>query len=148
VVLIPDLGYTDRNALQIERSTQNGSLTAAASRALRQFGIEEEGLAAQVPGTIEGTLVIETSLRDRNVVAVDLARFGELRRNAPDGTHPAEPKFALHQTPDSLRPTGDGPPAPVVGDPPNLLQVQISLSLTVGIKVDDPSAVRVIWLGQ
>ena len=113
-----------------------------------QFGIEEEGLAAQVTGTIEGTLVIETSLRDRNVVAVDLARFGELRRNAPDGTRPAEPEFALHQTPDLLRPTGDGAPAPVFGSPPNLLQVQISLSMTVGIKVDDPSAVCVIRLGQ
>jgi len=148
VVLIPDLDYTDRNALQIERSTQNGSLTAATKRAMGQFGIEEEGLAAQVTGTIEGTLVIETSLRDRNVVAVDLARFGELRRNAPDGTRPAGPEFALHQTPDSLRPTGDGAPAPVFGSPPNLLQVQISLSMTVGIKVDDPSAVRVIRLGQ
>ena len=146
VVLIPDLGYTDRNALQLERAMQNGGLTAAASTALQQFGLEEQGLAAQVPGTIDGVPVIETGLRDRNVVAVDLARFGALRRSVPAGTGQAEPEFALYQAPDPLRAAAGGAPAAVVGDPPDLLQVQVSLSLHAGIEVGDPSAVRVIRL--
>ena len=146
VVLIPGLAYADRDALQIERAGHNGRLAAAASRALRQFGLDGEGLAAQVPGIIDGTPVIETGIGQRSIVVIDLARFGVLRRGAPGGASPPEPELALYEASDPLRPDPGDAPAPVVGDPPGPLQVQVSLSLLSGIDVKDPAAVRVIRL--
>lgn len=146
VVLIPGLAYADRQALQIERAGQNGRLATAASRALRQFGLGGEGLAAQVSGIIDGTPVIETGIRQKSIVVIDLARFGVLRRGTPGGASPPEPELALYEVSDPLRPDSGDAPAPVVGDPPGPLQVQVSLSLLSGIDVKDPAAVRIIKL--
>lgn len=152
VVLLPDLAYADREALQIERAGQNGRLAADASKALRQFGLEGEGLAVQVLGLIDRTPVIETGVlqrneagvRESNIVVVDLARFGVLRRGASEGARPPEPELALYEPPDSLRP--DSGATPVTENPPGPLEVHVSLSLLSGIDVKDPAAVRVIRL--
>jgi len=154
VVLIPDLDYDDREALQIGRAGRNGRLAAAASKELGHFGLEAEGLAAQVRGIIDGALVIQTSvrqineagLRERNIVVVDLARFGVLRRGSPAGTRPSEPELGLYEPPDPLRPDSGDAPAPVIGNPPGPLQVQVSLSLLADIDIQDLAAVSVIRL--
>ena len=152
VVLIPDLAYDDREALQIGRPGQNGHLATAASRALRHFGLETEGLAAQVRGIIDEAPVIQASVRqinevglpERNIVVIDLARFGVLRRGAAQSSRPPEPALALYEPSDPLRPDSGDAPAPVVGNPPGPLQVQVTLSLLSGIDIEDRAAVRVV----
>jgi hypothetical protein len=149
VALIPDLSYVDKNGLQIERDSQGDGLAAASSKVIQELGISDEGLAAQVAGTIDGIPVIETIVRDKRVVIIDLARFGKLRRGRPSGTAPAEPELRLFEPDDPLRPpdaSTSTEPALAGSNQPNLLEVQISLSLEAGITVDDPSAVRVVGI--
>ena len=80
---------------------------------------------------------------------IDLARFGELRRDTSGGTQPAEPELTLVQPNDPLRQSGGtaAEPARADGNRLDLQQVQVTLSLSADVTVDDASAARVLRIG-
>lgn len=146
-VFIPDIPYDLRNDLEITGAAQRDGLEAARSGVIRELGIKDECLASQVAGTIEGVPVIVVGALEGQVLVIDLAGFGELRRDTSAGTHPAEPGLTLLQPDDPLRPPSDGnaaEPGSASGDQLGLLQVQVTLSLPADITVNDPSAARVL----
>jgi len=145
-VFMPDSPYDLRNDLKITGAAQRGSLEDARSQMIRELGITDEGLTSQVAGAIDGVPVIVVGALEGRVVVIDLARFGELRRDTPGGARPARPELTLLQPDDPLRPPSGtaADPARGTGNQLDLLQVQLALSLPADIAVSDPCATRVL----
>jgi hypothetical protein len=150
-VLIPD-SWQLKASLEIAGTGHPDRLEAARSKVIRKLGLEDEDLASQIAGVIDGVPVIVVTFdyaRDREgwVLVIELARFGELCRSTSAATLLAEPELVLSQPDDPLR-VPSGGTAPVTTDvpssQPSLLQVLITLSLPTDITVNHPSAIRVI----
>jgi hypothetical protein len=154
VVLIPD-SWELKNDLEIAGTGHPDRLEAARRKVIGKLGLQDEGLISQIAGAIDGVPVIAVTVHVRDqegwVLVIDLARFGELRRDTPADTLLVEPELVLLQPDDPLRVPGGGT-APgtshVPGSQPGLLQVQATLSLPTDITVNDPSAIRVIKIRQ
>jgi hypothetical protein len=147
VVLIPDIPYVLRRDLGIEVGPGRGGVAEVLSTALRELGIGDGDLASHVAGTVDRAIVIKASALERRVLVINLARFGRLHRVVPSGSSPAEPVLTLIEPGDPVRPPAAGQavgPASTVGGQPDLLKVQITLSISGGIEVDNASAARVI----
>jgi hypothetical protein len=145
-VFVPDTLYGLWRDLGIASAPQDSELVAAHSQVIRELAIEDDVLASQVLGTVNGALAIRASVLSGQVLVIDLARFGKMRRNPSGGAHPTEPTLTLIEPDDPLRPsaanaaTADHPG----GNQPGLLQVQVTLSLPTAIEVEDASAARAI----
>lgn len=142
VIFIPDIPYGLRNDLQIIKALGPDARNLAA----RRLGLHDDALASQIMGTIEGVPVFVTSAFKGGVLVVDLARFGDLLRTAPQGAHASDPELNFIEPSDPLRPSTGSPPAasPAGGVQIKLLEVQLILSLPTEIEVKDASAARVI----
>jgi hypothetical protein len=143
-VFIPDSPYDLRNDLEITGAAQRGGLEAARGRVISELCIKEEGLASQVAGTVDGVPVITVGALEGQVLVIDLARFGELRRGTSGGAYSSEPELTLLQPDDPLRPPDGTAAAPARESQTDLLKVQVTLSLPADIAISDPSAARVL----
>lgn len=141
-VFFPDIPYGLRNDLQITKALG----PAARSLVARQLGLDDNSLASQIVGTIEGVPVFVTSALEGRVLAVDLGRFGDLLRPVPGGTQSPDPELDLLEPADPLRPSARSAPgaSPAGGVQIKPLEVQLVLSLPTEIEIKDASAARVI----
>jgi hypothetical protein len=153
-VLIPD-SWGLKTDLEIAGTGHPDRLEAARRKIIRKLGLKDERLAAQIAGAIDGVPVIAVTVHagdpEDRVLVIDLARFGELRRGTSADTVLLEPELVLLQPDDPLRVPNDGTApetSPIPSSQPGLLQVQVTLSLSADITINDPSAVRVIRIGQ
>jgi hypothetical protein len=149
-VLIPD-SWELKTDLGVTATGYRHGPEAARSNVIRKLSLQDEGVASQIAGAIDGVPVITAAVQTRDqegwIVVIDLARFGELSRGTSAGSVIAEPELALLQPDDPLRVPGSGTAqqtSPGPGSQPALTQVQVRLRLSAGITVDDPSAIRVI----
>ena len=117
----------------------------------RKFRVLDQGVAWQTARAIDGVPVIAVAVHARDqegwAVVIDLARFGELSRGTSAGPAAVEPELALLQPDDPLREPSGGTAPGNSHDPSSqlgLMQVQVTLSLSADITVNDPSAIRVI----
>jgi hypothetical protein len=144
-VLVPDIPYDIRRDLGITAARDPGQEDAW-RQAVNDLALTSESLAALVAGTFEDAPVIVTGILDSHVVVIDLARFGELHREAR-GSQLSAPELTLIEPADPLRPVGSvtAPlgPAGNVGTS-DLLQVTVKLSLPTKITINDTSAVKVL----
>jgi hypothetical protein len=142
VVFIPDTLFFLIYDLG-EGSWQKDVSAAGRSQVIQELGVENDALASQVALTVGGALVIKASALTRQVLVINLDRFGKLCRAAPGGTGTAEPDLAVTpiDPPHSGAATGSAPPA---GNRPGPPMVLVTLSIPDGIAVEDASAARVI----
>jgi hypothetical protein len=142
VVFIPDIPYGLRNDIQITKPLGPDARSLLA----RQLGFQDDGLASQVIGTIEGAPVFASSALEGRVLAVDLGRFGDLLRPVRGGAQSPDLELDLLEPADPLRPSAPSASgvSPAGGPQIKPLEVQLVLSLPTEIEVKDASAAHVI----
>lgn len=144
-VLIPDIPYDIRRDLGITAFRDPGQEDAW-RKAVNDLALTSESLAALIAGTFEHAPVIVTGILDSHVVVIDLARFGELHREAR-GLQLSAPELKVIEPADPLRPIGSAAAPPgAAGNvrTSDLLKVLVKLSLPTKITISDTSAVKVL----